>query len=183
MNSGADHGRDPAIEAAAAEWLVRHDRGLSPAQQDAFLQWRAESPAHREAFQRHHALWREFDALSHWRPEHSAVPNPDLLARPRRSRVWRWIVPASLAAAAAVALVFGPAPVARPGGGGESLSLEAEAYRRESLPDGSTAELNRGAHLVLQFTAAERRIVLVQGEARFSVAKNPCHWPRATDSH
>lgn len=173
MNSGDGKTRDPSVEAAAAEWLVRHDQGFTPAQQDDFLQWLAERPAHRESFQRHQRMWREFDALSHWRPEHSAAPNPDLLARPRRPRVLRWLVPVALAAAAAVALLFGPAFAPAPGAAAESFSLEAEGYRHEMLPDGSTAELNRGAHLVLQFTAAERRIVLVQGEARFTVAKNP----------
>ena len=43
---------DPTVESAAAEWLVRHDRGLTPRQQDEFLQWLAASPAHRESFNR-----------------------------------------------------------------------------------------------------------------------------------
>lgn len=161
-----------AVESAAAEWLVRHDRGLTPAQQDAFLSWLAASPAHRESFERHRAMWGDFNALAQWRPEHGTVPNPDLLARHRRCSAWRWAAPALLAAAAAVAilLVWTPAP---PSLAPASLAFEAPAYRQETLPDGSILDLNRGAHVVVQFSAAERRVLLVQGEAQFAVAKNP----------
>jgi len=162
---------DPTVESAAAEWLVRHDRGLSPAQQDKFLSWLAASPAHRESFARHRRMWSDFNALAQWRPEHGTVPNPDLLARHRRSAVWRQPVPVLLAAAA-IALLLVWIPATRPSGA-MSLTFEAAAYRQETLPDGSVLDMNRGAHLVVQFSAAERRVLLVQGEAQFAVAKNP----------
>ena len=41
------------------------------------------------------------------------------------------------------------------------------------LEDGSVADLNRGAAIEVSFTKDFRRIKLVRGEARFSVAKNP----------
>lgn len=162
---------DPAVESAAAGWLVRHDRGLTPPQQDAFLQWLAASPAHRESFDRHRRMWTDFNALAQWQPKHSAVPNPDLLARPRRSRALRWMAPSLLAAAAAVAVALWwspdtPSPAATP------LAFEAASYRQETLPDGTVLDLNRGAHVVTQFSPAERRVLLVQGEAQFAVAKN-----------
>jgi len=164
--------RDPAVEEAAAGWLVRADRGLTPAEQDEFLQWLAARPEHRGALDRHRRLWRRFNALDRWRPAHSAAPNPDLLAR-RRPRRPIWFLPAAaVAAAAAVALaVFlgdTPAP-ANPG----ALALEATAYRREILPDGSVLELNRGAHAVVQFSPLERRVLLAHGEAQFAVTKDP----------
>ena len=160
-----------AIESAAAEWLVRHDRGLTPAQQDKFLSWLTASAAHRESFERHRSLWGDFNALKQWRPAHSAVPNPDLLARHRRPSAWRWAAPALLAAAAvALLLVWSPATRAPDHA---TLAFEAAAYRQETLSDGSVLDLNRGAHVVVQFSAAERRVLLVQGEAQFAVAKNP----------
>lgn len=163
---------DPAVESAAAEWLVRHDRGLTPRQQDDFLQWLAASLAHRESFDRHRRMWGDFNALAQWRPEHSSVPNPDLLARPRRARVLRWWAPVALAAAAGVALAiwWSPAERWRPT---ETLSLAAASYRQETLSDGSVVDLNRGAHVVVQFSPTERRVLLVEGEAQFAVAKNP----------
>jgi transmembrane sensor len=163
---------DPAVESAAAEWLVRHDRGLTPRQQDDFLQWLAASPAHRESFDRHRRMWGDFNALAQWRPEHSSVPNPDLLARPRRARVWRWWAPVALAAAAGIALAMWWSPVQRLPST-ETLSLTAASYRQETLPDGSVLDLNRGAHVVVQFSPSERRVLLAEGEAQFTVAKNP----------
>ena len=162
---------DDAIESAAAEWLVRHDRGLTPAQQDEFLSWLAASAAHRESFERHRSMWGDFNALAQWRPEHGTVPNPDLLARHRRPSAWRWAAPALLAAAA-VALLLLWAPTTR-APGDAPLVFEAATYRQETLSDGSVLDLNRGAHVVVQFSAAERRVLLVQGEAQFAVAKNP----------
>lgn len=159
------------VESAAAAWLVRHDRGLTARQQDEFLSWVAASPAHRESFERHRSLWSDFNALAQWRPEHSAEPNPDLLARHRPTRLWRWAAPALLAAAAAVAVVVWRSPVTR-APAPTTFAFEAAAYRQETLPDGSVLDLNRGAHVVVQFSAAERRVLLVQGEAQFAVAKN-----------
>lgn len=166
---------DPQVEAAAAEWLVQHDRGLTPEQQDAFLQWLAARPEHRESFQRHQEMWREFNGLAQWRPEHSAEPNADLLARlprsRRKGRLVRWAVPSLLAAAAAIALLF-VRPLPREAGD-QPLTYAAAAYRQEKLADGSTLDLNRGAQVVVHFSAQERRIALVEGEVQFTVAKDP----------
>src|SRR5688500_14865374 len=106
MNRPADEpSRPDAVESAAAEWLALHDRGLTPAQQDEFLQWLAAAAEHRESFQRHQQMWTDLNLLAHWRPEHSAAPNPGLLARPRQRKRPMRIAFRSLAAAAAVALV------------------------------------------------------------------------------
>jgi transmembrane sensor len=163
---------DDAIEPAAAEWLVRHDRGLTPAQQDEFLSWLTVSAAHRESFERHRTMWGDFNALKQWRPEHGTTPNPDLLARHRRPAPWRRPLPLLLATAAAIALTFWLVPAAGPRADA-SLTFETATYRQEKLPDGSVLDLNRGAHVVVQFSATERRVLLVQGEAQFAVAKNP----------
>ena len=163
--------RDDAIESAAAEWLVRHDRGLTPAQQDEFLSWLTASAAHRESFERHRSMWGDFNALAQWRPEHGTGPNPDLLARYRRPSPWRWAAPALLAAAAVALLLVWSSANRAPHHA--TLAFEATTYRQETLSDGSVLDLNRGAHVVVQFTAAERRVLLVQGEAQFAVAKNP----------
>lgn len=160
-----------AVESAAAEWLVRHDRGLTPRQQDEFLSWLAASPAHRESFERHRRMWGDFNALAQWRPQHGTTPNPDLLARHRRASLRRWVAPALLAAAV-VAFLLVWSPVLPPPGH-ETLAFEAAAYRQEKLPDGSVVDLNRGAHLIVQFSPGERRVLLVHGEAQFAVAKNP----------
>jgi len=59
---------------AAAEWLVRRDRGLTAAEQDEFLQWRAADPRHGEWFALHRGTGGDFSALAHWPPEPSEEP-------------------------------------------------------------------------------------------------------------
>lgn len=164
----------------AAEWLVKRDRGFTAAEQDAYFQWLAADPRHGEWLARHRETWRELDALAQWRPEHSLEPNPDLLApaktHRRRARVvWFWS--GALTAAAAgfaltlalwrapeVAEISAPAPVA---------PIAAASYERRVLEDGSVIELNRGTRIAVDYTTAERRVRLLQGEALFTVAKNP----------
>jgi transmembrane sensor len=124
--------------------------------------------------------------LEEWRPAHSAVPNPDLLA-PRRGGRWRWAAATlGLAAAAAVAVglwwqparpanddaVATSAPLPVPAERATAVALAAGEVERRVLADGSVAELNRGAALEERFSAGERRVVLAAGEVHFTVVKD-----------
>lgn len=160
------------VDLEAAAWLVKHDRGLTASEQDDFLQWLAADPSHQEWFARHSRTWQEFNLISQWRPEHSAEPNPDLLARPhcrRRSvRVWSGTL---ATASVALAWIFWPARLADqkqvfP------TEIVAATYEQRRLEDGSVVDLNRGAHLTVEFTPGKRRVRLLQGEAQFTVARN-----------
>lgn len=161
-----------ALDDLAARWVARRDRGLTPAEQDEFLQWLAADPRHGERLARHQRGWNELARLSLWRPEHAAEPNPDVLAPPRRSRtpILRWVAPVTLAAAAAIAVGF---LVLRSPTASIPDTVAAEpGYRQQVLDDGSLVELNRGARLTVAYAPAERRVRLAQGEALFTVAKD-----------
>lgn len=165
---------ESAIDRAAAEWLIRRDRGLTPVEQDEFFQWLAADPRNGEWLARHQQTWKELDALAHWRPEHSNDPNPDLLARPRSRK--KWLFPSMLAAAAGVTLAFSiwrfsPGNSSHPAA--SSDAVVATAYQSRVLDDGTVVELNGGAVIEVLFMPSERRVRLVQGEAHFSIAKNP----------
>ena len=153
---------------AAAEWLARRDRGLTAVEQDAFLQWLAEDPRHGEWFALHRRTVGDFGALAQWRPEHSEEANPNLLAPTRRPI--RWAMPTGLAAAAAIMGAvwwWRETPTAS-----ENVSAPiAIEIERRILADGSSVELNRGAIVTAAFSATERRVSLVQGEALFEVQK------------
>jgi transmembrane sensor len=176
--SGPTDPRDAGGDEAAA-WVVRLERGLTPAEQDQFSEWLAADPRHRRALARMRAHWARLAPLAEWRPEHSMEPNPDLLAPPASAR--RWLRPA-LAAAAAAALaalaLFRFAPTAAPAPDragpdpGRVVVREAQATR-QVLPDGSVAELNHGAALQVDYTAGERRLELLRGEAHFRVVRDP----------
>ncbi|MDP3072952.1 MAG: FecR domain-containing protein [Opitutaceae bacterium] len=162
------------IAREAVDWILRSDRGLSPVEQDEFFQWLAVDPRHGDAFARERQTWRDLDLLAEWRPEHSAEPNPDLLARPTirsNSRV-HWLAPVVVAAAACLALVAYVA-LRAPGSVTDRAAIVATSYEHRVLEDGSIAELNRGAAIEVAFTATERRVRLLRGEAHFTVTKNP----------
>lgn len=155
------------IEAAAARWLARRDRCMTPAEQDAYLQWLREDARHGLTLRRLEQTWAGLNQLSKWRPAHSPQPNPDLLAPPRR-RLWRW----SGLLAAAAAVVFAAAHW-WPAGASAGQTIIHPGPEKLTLEDGSIVELNTGAKVEVHFTPAERRVQLLRGEAHFSVAKNP----------
>jgi transmembrane sensor len=159
-----------AIESAATAWLARRDRTLTAVEQDAYLEWLRADPRHAAAIARQEKVWGMLDQLSEWRPAHSPRPNPDLLAPHTRNKIY-WLSATALAAVAAVVLavaVFQQAP-------SEPEPRRAIIHpgpERQTLADGSLVELNAGAHIEVQFTADERRVRLVRGEAHFAVAKH-----------
>lgn len=162
-----DHPSD-ALDNEAASWVLRCDRGLTPAEQDEFSAWLAADPRHGDRLARHRRHWKQLDALAEWRPEHAARPNPDLLAPPLRVRFRRWR-PAGLALAAAAALTFGIYLFRPPTPSESARTTGVVAAGPRVLPDGSKVELNRGATLTVQYTPGERRVKLDRGEAHFSV--------------
>ena len=178
--SASESSGDERIEQAAAQWILRQDRGLTANEQDHFTDWLAADPRHRETLERHRRNWERLDSLVHWRPEHAGSPNRDLLA-PRPAVAWWsatsgrawWLTAASLAAAAAIAGVFfiGHRRLAA-----TELVLTGPftaGIESHHLEDGSVVELNRGAELAVVYSAGERHVRLTRGEAHFTVAKNP----------
>ncbi len=168
-----------SVEAAAAQWLARRDRGLTPAEQDEYLQWLGQDPQHGAAMARLDATWSRLDALAEWRPEHSSEPNPHLLDPGRHSRrfgpPWFWgVLSAAMAAAAVVVFMTRvnrpPAPTLLPPPA--TVGIVRLEPRHLTLPDGSVVRLNSGATVEEAFVPQERRVVLVQGEAHFNVAKD-----------
>ena len=163
-----------AVERDAAAWVVREERGLTPAEQDALSQWLAADQRHGPALRERRWAWREFDRIAGLPATVAAAPDPDLLAprsavRPRKT-VWIAVASAAFAAAAAVVLLLSPsAPRAalRP----LSTALAAPCERRV-LDDGSVIELNRGARIAVDFSPSLRRVRLERGEAHFVVAKD-----------
>ncbi len=168
------------IDLAAAEWMIRRDRGFTPAEQDEFFSWLAADPRHGEWFAQHQATWQDLNLLAQWRPEHATEPNPDLLAKPAAKKSRRLLppliyFPALLAAAAAIALLLTwERPWSRlPATSEAKPTAVAPAFERRVLEDGSTVDLARGSAIEVRFSTDERHVRLMRGEAFFTVAKNP----------
>jgi len=168
------------IQTAASAWLARRDRGLGPNEQDRYLEWLYADPRHGRAILHLERTWRAMDQLEKWRPAHSSVPNPDLLAPRRSTRRWVWSLGGALAAGLAVWLGVSVSPMPVPSGPPGSIagpaSLAAgevgESLRRQVLPDGSTLDLAADAVVEVVYAADERRVRLVRGEVFFTVARD-----------
>jgi transmembrane sensor len=171
------HPASDPIAQAAAEWVLRLDRGLTPVEQDDYMQWLAADPRHRDALAAHRWGWDELDRLAGIQDSVHAVPDPDLLRLPAPRvglrRHWAYLF-AAAAVAALAAILWWPRSAPEPVGPvpAPSYALAAPIEER-SLEDGSVIALNRGAVIEVEFTAVERRVHLVRGEASFTVAKQP----------
>ncbi len=174
MNNYSD--KPPAlerIEQEAASWVLRSDRGLSASEQDELSAWLASDARHSVQWARLRGHWKSLDALGKWRPEHSAKPNPDLLAPPTKRR-FAQTIPILLAAAAVAVAFLGwqlQKPISFPPAA-HAPSIAATDSQRV-LEDGSVVELNRDTEIQINYTASERRVRLVHGEAYFTVSRNP----------
>jgi transmembrane sensor len=150
------------LDEAASDWIIAHDRGLTPERKRDFENWLNADPSHRAVWAEAQSAWKRLDRM----PE--LVPT--VVAEPQRRQAWpAW-------AAAAAVLAFGlflwtrKEPTAAPQ---HDAGIVRVSPRQLTLPDGSIVELNSGSVVKKAFTAAERRIFLIHGEAHFAVAHNP----------
>ncbi len=167
------------IERTAAEWVLRRDRGLTATEQDELSQWLAADARHGAALALHRWGWDELDRLAGLQTSLGAVPDPDLFAPRTKVRVRRWwwlAATASLAAAAGGALLITTrSPPVAPEQATPMVAVStvlAAPCERLTLEDGSVVDLNRGSSAEVDYSATERRVRLVRGEASFTVARN-----------
>ena len=183
MNATPDESEFPdEIEQQAAAWIIRRDRGLTATEQDDLSEWLSGDRRRQACLAQHHRNWERLNQLGEWRPEHAARTNPDLLApaRPRRAVRRAPVVAFSLLAAAAAVVMAAwgwnhaaPAATIAPVVAAPVRSAPVALIEQRQLADGSVIELNRGAVVTVNYSARERRVQLVRGEAHFAVAKDP----------
>lgn len=165
--------RDPAIDERAADWLLRSRGDLSPGECAALQQWLAADPRHAAAYAEIGETWRTLNAprAAGLAAELGHELDVRRQRRGARRRVMAW-AGAGLAAAAALVFSLRPADpaVAAPG---PAIATVVVRPDQRVLPDGSTVELNSGAQIFVEFTAAKRTVRLQSGEAIFSVRKDP----------
>lgn len=163
-----------AIEATAAVWLGRRDRGMNEAETATFIRWLQQDARHAEVFAELDDTWKNFNRLRVARPAAAGQPDADLLA-PRRRTNHRalWAYAALTAAAAVVFLALAWPRVTAPAGLRQNVVTAVGVLQRAELPDGSVVQVNTDSEVDVQYTATERRVRLMRGEAHFTVAKNP----------
>lgn len=176
------------IEAEAAEWVVRLEAGpLDAAERRAFEAWRRHSAAHEAALSYARQTW---DAMAELGPlvaggtaargEGSVVALARPATRPRVvavSRRWVWRAAAAsvlLAAGLGAVQVTDPLTALR----ADHRTAPGE-IRTVSLPDGSTAEVGSDTAIAVAFDDTRREVLLLRGEAVFTVAATPDAGPFA----
>ena len=179
---------DPsAIEQAAAEWILRHERGLTEAEKAEFSRWIAADARHapmysalEETLALLHVAQREAaaDAASRRpqiRPVAAATAEPRLVRLP----AWSWASVAAIAAAIALGFFLWPRFAVPSSAAPDPAAYQAEFStavgwpRTHTLPDGSKIRLNTDSQIEVRYGSATRNVRLVKGEAHFEVAKEP----------
>jgi transmembrane sensor len=165
----------------AVDLFLRHQRGESTQADKAALDATLQDPARARTLQRVERAWQAVGDYAD-SPE-LMVLREQALARARRSSVQRWLLPASaarkrwLAAASVTAAVlflglltwqlspYGFRPGVHKTAIGEQKLLELE--------DRSTIALDARTQLRVRYTTDARIIEITQGQAQFSVARDP----------
>jgi transmembrane sensor len=154
----------------AALWCVRLAEGkLTPPQQSEFDAWLAADAGHAQAFAEAATTWREFDGAES-APEFLHL-RMDALRQSRTRRRFSFLRSRWVAVAAVLVIVAG----------GLWIWTNAPAVYRTGvaerqvavLKDGSKISLDAATIVRVRYSAARRDLELVQGRAKFDVAKNP----------
>lgn len=166
------------LECAAAKWVLRSRDGLSAAEQSEFDRWLAANANHAEVY----AEMREtLDLLGQLRDTSFApLATPNLVrfqdsrydSYNRTRRLLRF-APAGIAAAAAFAIAAVTwMPQSPEKSYAQSATTEVGDLRQLDLPDGSVVHLNTDSVLSVAYSAKEREVHLLRGEAFFTVARD-----------
>lgn len=158
------------IRREAADWKVRLGEAANDDVRAEFRRWHDADARHAEAYARMSAIWGE-----------SADLSPALAAESRVRPAFASRAPARLALAASVAAVVvlvsllfvTPRWLGGVSSSGREMEVLATAIgeiRQVELPDGSLVILDSASRVEARYSPAERRLVLVEGRARFRVA-------------
>ncbi|CAI9120368.1 FecR family protein [Brytella acorum] len=154
------------IAETARRWIVRMASGAMTAEElSAFREWRAASPEHNAVFERERALWRAL----HLTPEQDRITRSTWKRLGRRGHVSRGLFLGSAAMVASMLVLY--APVA-------SLWFRADHWsgitvQTLALTDGSRAILDSDTAIAIRYTATDRTITLLKGNALFEVKHDP----------
>lgn len=191
------------LEEAASHYLSLQDDSMSGVELKAWQAWFMRSKEHQLAFRRLETLWGALENISYQELKAATADRanseanvcasdatsaavsgngsvlslvaPRTGAAPVKHYSPRWF--AGIAASAAAVFVAGYmtlAPTAGP------ARIEATPYYTEAgeqrlvrLSDGSIVELGSNSGIAVRYSAGERALVLLRGQAVFTVAKNP----------
>ncbi len=176
-----------AIIEAANEWLlVIHEQEVSAADEQVFVTWLRESPVHVREYLKAEAVFATLEGIDSAKRidvdallaadddsviELGAIAKETLgqppAAAAKRRSVWLWAAAASLLLAVVATFWYASLPQV------EVYTTGLGEQRRLVLEDGSVIDMNTQSTLRVAYTDATRDVQLDQGEALFTVAKDP----------
>lgn len=156
-----------SIDAAAAAWVARRDRGaLSPETEAALDAWLAADPRHLGAYARASAVFARLERARALGPRYDPGDFDEAAGTPpdaaRRHFLWA-------TGAAVAASVTGAVLLRRPG---RHIGTRLGEILRVPLDDGSVVTLNSATAITVEFGSARRLVRLLRGEALFDVASD-----------
>lgn len=172
-----DPARDAIVADEAAAWLARLDRGLTVAELRELRRWQESDPRHRPALESLRESWANFD-LAQADPALAREAAALERATAGRSRArtapawWGLGIAAALALTTGVVVWRSSEPAAPTVIAGPNYQVIESSARRVVFDDGSEAEVRGDSEVRAQYSAAERRVLLVRGEAHFTVRKD-----------
>ena len=166
------------VTAESCAWIAQIEtRELTPEDLKAFREWIQRTPRHASEIRRLAMLSSDLNVLTEMAGplEHAARQS-----QPTAKKRWRrgWLRPAGvLVALAAAAVLAGGAflRVTAPSApvGPVMVATAIGDYEDSVLADGTGLQLNSDSQVEIDFTAEERTVRLLKGEAFFEVAHDP----------
>ena len=153
------------IDAAAADWAARVDRGVLSAPEEKELEaWLAADPRRAGAFARARAVSLYSERARALGPQFDPGKFAARPAASRRQFLWGGAAAAAMGGVMTAGLVFATR--------GQAYATKRGEMRVVPLSDGSVISLNTESRIRVVFSAAQRLIHLDAGEALFDVAKD-----------
>jgi transmembrane sensor len=152
------------IDEAAADWVIRVDRGLTEAERSALEHWLAGDARRAGALARAQAAWVHVDRAQVYRSANELREQP---AARRRRLATPWAVAAAVLLSLATGLTLWHDYFRT------HLSTAIGEIRQVPLADGSRITLDTRSRVSVHYKASTRLVRLDAGEALFEVAKDP----------
>jgi len=157
--------RREQIEAEAADWMARMDRGLSNEEERLFKQWKAADVEHRIIFLQLQAVWQRADWLGAAR---RPLPSASRLLQGMALKVAA--IAAVLVLCAGLGLTYWSRDIPT-----QRYETAIGAHRSLNLADGTHVELNTDTVIHASITPEARTITLDRGQAYFEVVHDDKH--------
>ena len=182
MNNLVEFSDHKAMEAEAAAWIARLDRGeLSEEDRSAIRDWIDRSPEHYALISRLAGIWSDLDGLVEILAE--VEPHTTTRGAHHGPRPITWFTPAKVVVFSTVIIAVVIGVLFTNNENYRSVTVEGLSWQASylteigeqqtvALRDGSRVQLNTDTIIDVDFDDRQRKIRLVKGEALFEVIHN-----------